>query len=569
MEFSSVSYSYPGRDEAAVNKISFSLKEGSRVLIFGSNGSGKSTLTRLMTGLLRPDEGSVQTAGLDSSLRENLRAIRSGAGLLFQNPSSQIVATVVREDTAFGPENLALSSSEIRQRVEKALKRSGMYALRRRASHDLSAGQQQRLALAGVLALGSGCLILDEAASMLNPLARKDMDILLDQLHGQGYTIIQVSHFMTNIAKADKILILQAGKLVFEGGTEDFLVRESSLSDWALDLPDIQKLSGELKGLFPELRKTLDEKQLSSDLKPIFAGLRQDPPIAVGETAPPAGPPLLSLHHVNYQYKAQSRHPVTGLIDLDFDFYRDETVVLMGSTGSGKSTFLQMLNLLLLPSSGRISLLGENPLDKKCDLARLRSRMGLVMQQPEKQLFASLVGDDVAFGPRQAGLQGQALSRRVKDALDLMELSYSKFRDRSIRALSGGQKRKVALAGILAMKPEILLLDEPSAGLDPRSAANLERLLLSLRDEGIQLILSTHDVEQALRFDPRLLVMWEGRKVFDGMPEQFFREMDPEQYGLEYPLVLRLWQEGNSQWRESFPLGKDQLKSRLLLGRAV
>ena len=270
LTFRDVSYTYPGRSEAALQNISFNLKRGGRILILGSNGSGKSTLTRLMTGLIRPDTGTVHFAGLSTEDRKNFRSIRSRAGLLFQNPSSQIVATVVREDTAFGPENLALSSHEIRKRVEEALKRSGLYTLRRRATHDLSAGQQQRLALAGVLALGSGCLILDEAASMLNPTARREMDQLLDQLHEKGHTIIQVSHFMNQIAQADQILVFREGALVFNGDQEQFLEQGSQLGSWSLKLPEVQRLSLELGKLRPGIRPALDEELLASDLKKIF-----------------------------------------------------------------------------------------------------------------------------------------------------------------------------------------------------------------------------------------------------------------------------------------------------------
>lgn len=226
---------------------------------------------------------------------------------------------------------------------------------------------------------------------------------------------------------------------------------------------------------------------------------------------------------------------------MDFSLRRGESLAVLGRTGSGKSTFLQLLNGLLLPDKGEISILGENPLDKGCDLTALRTRVALVMQQPEKQLFAPLTGDDVAFGPRMQGLEGRALALRVRDAMETAGLSYREFKDVPVRALSGGRKRKAALAGILAMEPEILLLDEPSAGLDPFSARQLEDMLLSLREKGTTLVTVTHSVEQALRLAPdRFAVFAEGRIVYDGAPSGFFSTLNPEDLGLEYPLAARI-----------------------------
>ena len=566
ISFRNVSYSYPGQIEPALKEVTFSIPSGSRTLILGSNGSGKSTLTRLITGLLRPDSGTVHVNGLDASDRKSHRSIRTRAGLLFQNPSNQIVATVVREDTAFGPENLTISSAEIRERVENALGKTGLAALSRRATHDLSAGQQQRLALAGVLALGSDCLILDEAASMLNPAARKDMDQLLDELHDKGHTIIQVSHFMHRINKADQILILKEGILQLDGSRQEFLERSESLPGWSLDLPQVVKISGRLSREVSGLAPSLDENRLAEEIAFLMQGKKiPETRVKPETTSVPVrndGDLLLSLQNVSFRYNSRSSRPVSGVEELDFNFYRGETAVLMGTTGSGKSTFLQLLNSLLLPQEGSLSLLGENPLEKTCDLAGLRRRIGLAMQQPERQLFAPLVGDDVAFGPRQLGLQGRELSLRVKEALELMELPFNEFRDRSIRALSGGQKRKAALAGILAMKPEILLLDEPTAGLDSLAAENLENLLCRLREEGISLILTTHDVEQALRMGSRLIVMDQGRKAFDGDSAAFFRQDEPVRYGLEYPLASRIWQKTGGGGE--CPLSEEDLVQQVL-----
>ena len=552
INFRDVSFTYPGQKEAALKNVSFTLEKGKHIAVIGGNASGKSTMTRLMIGLLIPDSGQVLVDGRDTSDKSLHRQIRTRAGLVFQNPSTQIVATVVREDTAFGPENLALDSSEIRDRVRKTLKETSLSDLSSRATHMLSAGQQQRLALAGILAMGTGCLILDEAESMLNPLGRCQLNSLLEELHTEGFTIIRITHFMDQASRADQILLLHQGRLI-ENSPELFVERSDDLESWSLKPSPVQKLGSYFSADLPEVKKIFLEEDLADKLKSsciidnsaaprVSHNSREESVLekdcdSDGETERDVS---IRLSSVSRSYGSKSAVPVDALRDVSFKLCRGESVSVMGTTGSGKSTFLQILNSLLLPDAGELTLLSENPLDKKTDLALLRSRIGLVMQQPEKQLFASLVGDDVAFGPYQMGLRGRELSQRVKDALNQVGLSYKGYKDFPVRALSGGQKRKAALAGVLAMKPEVLLLDEPTAGLDPLSADNMESILSSLHKDGLSLITVTHNVEQAVRLSQRLLVFREGRIFWDGGISEFFQNHNPGIFGLEYPLSSRI-----------------------------
>ncbi|MDC7236061.1 MAG: energy-coupling factor transporter ATPase [Spirochaetales bacterium] len=589
IEFRDVRFTYPGQKEAALKNISFSLDQGSHTAVIGGNGSGKSTLARLMTGLLVPEAGDVLVDGNNSRDTKLHRQIRTRAGLVFQNPSTQIVATVVREDTAFGPENLALDSEEIRKRVRTALENTELSSLSGRETHMLSAGQQQRLAMAGILAMGTGCLILDEAESMLNPRGRKEMYSLLASLHAEGFTIIRITHFMDQAAGAEQIMILHEGELVSRGcPVEIFRHTPFELNRWSLrpspvqelaaflDSPGVNDTAGGMKG-----EVLLQEEDFIERLKEVYPDIsgkgqavafstqsagrtenveQEVPDVRDSQTSASTAVPVITLKSVSRTYGSKSPHPVKALEDISFTLRRGESVSVMGTTGSGKSTFLQMMNSLLLPDTGELTLLGQNPLDKKTDLAVLRSRIGLVMQQPEKQLFASLVGDDVAFGPRQTGIKGKELSRRVRDALERVGLSYRQYRDFPVRALSGGQKRKAALAGVLAMNPEILLLDEPTAGLDPQSAESLEAILLSLHREGISLVTVTHNVEQALRLSDRLLVFRDGKLSWDGPASGFFQSHDPADYGLEYPLSSRI---AGALDLHPLPVTPEELRARL------
>ncbi len=556
IEFRDVSYSYPGQKRPALQNISFSLEKGRHLAVVGGNGSGKSTLTRLITGLVSPDSGTVVVDGKETSLKKNHRHIRTRAGLVFQNPSTQIVATVVREDAAFGPENLALDSAEIRERVAKSLEDNSLSPLAKRETHMLSAGQQQRLALAGILAMGTGCLILDEAESMLNPAGRNQLNRLLDDLHSRGYTIIRITHFMEQASRAQDLLLLHEGRLVSFGTPRLFLDSIDRLESWSLKPSSLQSLGHRLSPVFPGSEAVLKEEEMIALLKassPVDSGRSAVEP--AGETVTP-GDVIMELKGVSRAYGAKGPSPVQALKNVSFSLRRGESVALMGTTGSGKSTFMQTLNSLLLPDSGEIRILGENPLDRKCDLQALRSRVGLVMQQPEKQLFAALVGDDVAFGPQQMGIKGRELSIRVWGALEQVGLDFKEFKDRPVRAMSGGQKRKAALAGVLAMKPEVLLLDEPTAGLDPLSSDNLEAILQDLHKEGLTLLTVTHSVEQALRISNRLLVFREGELVYDGGTAEFFRSTNPGEYGLDLPLSARI---GGALNLNPLPVTPDEL----------
>jgi energy-coupling factor transport system ATP-binding protein len=538
IEFRDVSFQYPGQSGLALEGVSFRLEAGTHTAIVGGNGSGKSTLARLIIGLLIPKSGQILVDSLDTAFPGHHRTIRSHTGLVFQNPSSQIVATVVEEDIAFGPENLVLDSREIRQRVIQSMEETSLSPLSLRGTHQLSAGQQQRLAMAGILAMGSRCMILDEAESMLNPSGRTQLNRLLVELQNAGHTILRISHFMEQAVLADRVLVMNGGHLVEDGTPRLFLHKSESLKGWNLKETPAQELNRFLFGESDQFSPVLTEEELISTLKDRGIGCKTTEKEELRSSKQEEQ--VISLKGVSRSYSKGTDFPVYALKNVDFTLHRGESVSVLGATGSGKSSFLQTLNSLLLPDTGEIRLLLENPLDKKTDLRALRSRIGLVMQQPEKQLFAPLVGDDVAFGPSQQGLRGRPLALRVKEALDQVGLPFETYRDFPVKALSGGQKRKAALAGVLAMNPEILLLDEPTAGLDPEAADQLEHILLDLQSRGMSLITVTHSMEQALRLSRRLVIFKDAEIFWDGDAADFFTCQDPSVPGLDYPLSSRI-----------------------------
>ncbi len=549
IDIKDITFAYDTESTPVIRQLSLTIPQGEFTVIAGSNGSGKSTLLRVINGLLIPQSGRVITAGYDTSLKSNIRSLRQTAGMVFQEPENQLTATVVEEDAAFGPENLAYPREKMEQAVNEALELTGLLELRKRSTNALSAGQLQRLALAGVLAMNPRCLLLDEPTSMLNPRARHRFMELIRRLNRErGLTVVMVSHHQQEILAADRLIIMDRGG-VARDGKPDLLFRDRDLESWGLVPPIALEASEKLHAAFPSFPAVTEESQLCSALRDAGEGaislLKKEYPLFRSRSFMEADRDepvrVINLTH-DYLKGTLLRH--RALDDISFTLRGGETACLIGTTGSGKSTLLQHLNGLLLADEGEVRLMGLEPLGRHTrekDVISLRRQIGLVMQRPEKQLFERYVGDDVAYGPRQQGVTGKTLARRVKQAMDTVGLPFAEFKDRPVYALSGGEKRKAALAGVLAMEPRVLLLDEPSAGLDPRSRGELHRILAGLQKKGISLVIATHDMDEAALLGHQILLMDKGRIVLSGSPGQVFSQGEElRNRGLEAPFIKRI-----------------------------
>ena len=241
-----VKYKYEKDSEYAVNGISLSIKEGEFTAVIGRNGSGKSTLAKLINSILLPTEGKIYVKGMDTSDDTKLWDIRQTAGMVFQNPDNQLVATIVEEDIAFGPENLGVEPEEIRRRVDEALNTVGMYEFRKRPPHLLSGGQKQRIAIAGVLALNSECIILDEPTAMLDPSGRKEVMETLKKLNAEGKTILLITHFMDEAVKTDRVIVMDNGYIKLDGTPKEVFRNIDEIKKFGLDVPQVTELTQEL-----------------------------------------------------------------------------------------------------------------------------------------------------------------------------------------------------------------------------------------------------------------------------------------------------------------------------------
>jgi energy-coupling factor transport system ATP-binding protein len=532
----------------ALKEVTLAVEAGEYLAVIGHNGSGKSTLARLLNGLLRPTAGRVLVDGRDTRHPAHTLQIRRTVGLVFQDPDNQIVATVVEEDVAFGPENLGVPEGELQERVSWALGLLDLLPYRHRAPHLLSAGQKQRLAVAGVMAMRPRVLVLDEATAMLDPAGRRELLAALRNLHAQGVTVVLITHFMGEAAEADRVVVLEKGRIALEGTPRQVFTEAESLQQLGLDLPPAARLAWAIHEKYPPF--PTNRITMAEVLEAILAACRGRTIGVVGATAPPpAGGnhpedrvrntkrPLVQVQGLHHIYLRGTPLETTALRGVDLEVGRGQAAGIMGPTGSGKSTLLQFLNALLTPQAGRVLLDGQDLSDPKTDRQAARFRVGLLFQHPGDQLFERYVGDDVAFGPRAMGMPREEVRERVRRAMEAVGLPFEQFKDRLTTTLSGGERHKAALAGVLALEPEVLALDEPTAGLDPRSRRDLLSLLHHWRKEQHgTLVVATHNMEDLAELAERTYLLADGKVTLGGPTRQVFaRGKELTRHGLSTP----------------------------------
>ena len=465
-----LNFKYPQSDAAALFDVSFGIEKGSYVAVVGYNGCGKSTLARLLCGLEVPSSGTIQ-------IEENNKI-----GIVFQSPKDQLVSGIVSRDTAFGAQNLGLSAGEVELRVIESLNIVDMLDRADSSTSALSLGQTQKIALSGVLAMRPEILILDEAVSMIDPEARQEILDFLRYWHRCGNTIIQITHDMDVFEDADSVIGIEEGRVFFYGTQKAFLA----------DKENVKRICGEK---LPGRQEVLIHD-------------------AVCRTQPPLS---LKLENVIYTHEnpvvKKSKRPVVepvettavhGIFDVSLEFYRGTLTALTGPSGAGKSTLLEVCAGLAAPQKGTVYCEGGG-------------RPVLAQQNAQAALFEPFAADDVAFGPRNRGIGGSELVEIVKYSMNEAALPYEQFGERRTFELSGGEQRRLSIAGILAMNSDIILFDEPTAGLDSRARAEVMALLRRLASEGKTVIFSTHKKDEA-DFADREIVIKEGKVVSDTMP---------------------------------------------------
>lgn len=539
----------------ALDHVSFSIPAGKRTCIVGANGSGKSTVASILSGLTAPDEGTVTFLGTtvvnDGQVDfEAYKTVRPQLGLVFQNPEDQIICSVVADDIAFGLENLQVPSDQITPLVEQQITLGTLTEFASENPQMLSGGQQQRVAISGALVMKPQILILDEPSAALDVVHRNNVMGLVEKLRAAGKTIVHVTHFMDEVVSADHVIALDDGRVAFEGTPEALFEQHELVECLHLEEPFAYQVAHALNNRGVVVCKSPSAQRVLDELTELLATAPQGARSAgekggVAEScdAMAAGcdsmatadsmsePAAVSVRDVTFSYQK----PV--LKNISVDVQKGSHVAVIGSTGSGKSTLARLICALDTPDAGRLCVTGLDTRQKQ-NRRKLHGIVGYAMQQPERQLFAQTVAEDVAFGPTNLGLSACDVASAVNAALELVGLSHKA--DASPFELSGGQQRLCALAGVIAMHPKVLVLDEPTSGLDPYYCSELRKIINSILEDGCTVIELTHSMEDAAETD-QIIVLHEGDLVFSGSPQQtftHFSEAEFQELGLGVPHAL-------------------------------
>ncbi len=515
IELKDVSFAYPG-GRRALEGVTLSVAPGERVVVLGRNGSGKSTLGRLVNGSLAPAAGSV---AVDGRGRDLVRLV----GYVRQDPRDQIVSSVVSDEVAFGPRNLGLPRDEVLARVEEALGLCGISELRDRMTTELSGGQQQLLAIAGVVAMRPAYLVLDEVCSHLDEAARARVAGLVASLVGRGTGVVDIAHSAEALFGADRVAVLETGRLTWSGTPEEFLASERALGSSGLAADTMAHVLSRAVGRGYALPERPDPEGLAAYVGDLYAGAGGVGPSEDRES-PAAGTHELSCADVRLSY--EDAEALSG-VSLDA---RGLTVVL-GRSGSGKTTLGSVLAGVLEPDSGMTALDGR---------AVRAGDVGLAFQRPEDQLFCDTVLDDIAYGPRMRGKADEEALTHARAAADLLGLG-EELLGRSPFELSGGQMRRAALAGVVACGQDAYVLDEPTAGLDAESREELRALVRRLVGGGAAVLVITHDAGEWLEDAAQVVLLHEGRAAAVASPERAARDRKLyEEAGVAAPFAVRL-----------------------------
>ena len=577
-------------EKTALEDLSIHLEKGKFLGILGRNGSGKSTLALHLAALLKPTSGTVLVEGKDSSIDENLLPIRKTTGIVFQNPDNQMVGSTVEEDIAFGPENLGIEPVEIDRRIDQVLDAVGLTGKRICSPNTLSGGQKQKVAISGILAMEPECMIFDEATAMTDPEASGEIGRIVRSLHNdKGITILYITHDLSEVEDADELYVMDSGRLVMSGQPASVFQKPERMRECGLSLPPWLNLLCHLRSKGMDIPESIvsetdlvsymisclyvdrDPKNMKEkDLKSIDCRNNQ---LVFGNTGGQDNPdrqsnpgksettnsaPILELSDISFHYPGDSDSDALSGISLNL--YSGECIALIGASGSGKSTLFSHMNGLLKPDYGRILFRGKDIWAQDYSRKKLRKEVGLCFQNPEHQLFADTVLEDVAFGPLNMGLDPAEAREKAGKALRFMGIPES-YDDQSPFLLSGGEQRRVALAGILAMEPSILVLDEPAAGLDEEGKQALFSLISTLvNTRKMTVIFSSHSMEDAAETASRVLVMDDGKLIMDGSPAWVFsRENELKAAGLDIPWVRKFLQKVMRENKDLYEWADDGL----------
>ena len=501
-----LSFQYRTRPELAIHNISFALKKGEMLLIAGSSGCGKTTLARCINGLIPRSyrgkrEGKVLLHGKDVSDMQ-IAEVAQTVGTLLQDPERQIVASNVYNEIAFGPENLGLPRDEVVKRVEAAMARLKIEYLRDRETFNLSGGEKQKVALAGLLAMNPSILLLDEPLASLDPASAHEALEVFRSLADEGKTVVLVEHRVEDaiFAKPDRLLYMEAGEVKYLGSIKD-------------------------------LPTEIDHKEVKLPAEWVVKRVQQrGETVNKPEPAPVVerGEPLVVFEDVAFRYDDEAPYI---LQDVNLKIYRGDLIGVLGPNGAGKSTLVKHSIGLLKPTKGRVLIDGKDT--RSMSVAQIARTLGYVFQSPTHMLYAPTVREELEFGPRNLDFKKELMDRTVAESVSTVNLQG--FEEYPPLGLSFGQQKRTTIAAVLAMQSRIMIMDEPTAGQDYANYTHfMDAMCRPLPDGSKSLVASnfaatlfiTHDIDLAVTYANRVLLFGDKHIVADGRPEDVLKDFD-------------------------------------------
>jgi energy-coupling factor transport system ATP-binding protein len=512
VETVALSCRYPASARPALDGVSLRFAPGTLTVVMGATGAGKSTLVRCLARLVpcfttADVTGEIRLGGASIAGR-SVGELAGRVGMVFQDFEAQLFSTDVTQEVVFGLEQLGVAPAAMPARVSAALEAVGLAGFAGRDPTTLSGGEKQRLAIAGLLALEPDVLLLDEPTTDLDPIGRRDVLRVLDRVRADGRAVVLVEHDATALEGAQAVVLLRDGRVTGVGSPADVLGDVARCEAAGVRPPDVARVFAALGLDDPPLDVDRAADRMRAAGVRVVTSPAPDPPR-------PAGPPLVRVSHVTHRYDEGA----IALDDVSLEIGRGELVAVVGRNGSGKTTLVKHLNALLAPTAGRVELDGADV--ATLALEQVARRVGYVFQDPDHQLFAATVAEEVAFGPTNLGLAADEVRRRADEALAAVGLEA---RDEDPFLLDKGARQRLAVAAVLAMGPDMLVLDEPTTGLDHREQLRMLELLRRLHAAGRTIVVVTHTPWLVAELALRVCLLERGRLRYDGPVRPFFAE---------------------------------------------